>query len=226
MIKLVVLDVDGTLSEKDRRIAPEVVETLPKVQERGTLISLVSGNVIPVMYALKTYLGINGPVFGENGGVILSNDSIETFFTKEVPLKFFKYLQNRASISEILTNRWRETSVAFSADREAMLNEIARTPGEWLNRVEIVDSTYAWHIMSKGQTKAFAIRKLIEMFGLGKDEVLVCGDSDNDYAMYEVPVRKATVANATDSIKEECEYISDESHGRGVIDIFRHFGLL
>lgn len=226
MIKLAVLDVDGTLTEESRVIIPEVVESIQEIQRRGVEISLVSGNVIPVMYALKTYLGINGPVFGENGGVMLSGKGIETFFPKETPLEFYRFLENKIQIREILTNRWRETSVAFSGDRETILKEIEHVPEKWKREVEVVDSTYAWHIMSRGQNKAFAVRKLIEIYHLENNEVLVCGDSDNDYAMYEVPVVRATVSNATDDIKKECEYVSENGHGKGVMDIFRHYGLL
>lgn len=226
MIKLVVLDVDGTLTEKNRVILPEVVSAIPEVQGNGTMISLVSGNVIPVMYALKTYLGINGPVFGENGGVMLKDNVVTPFFPKEESVIFYRYLHGKIPIEEILTNRWRETSIAFSAEREAVLKELNGTPHEKLKNVDVVDSRYAWHIMSKGQSKAFAIRKLMEMFSFDGNEVLVCGDSDNDYAMYEVPVVKATVANATNSIKKQCEYISPFEHGRGVVDIFSHFGLI
>lgn len=226
MIKLAVLDVDGTLTESNRSITPELLEAIPCVQKKGVLISLVSGNVIPVMYALKTYLGINGPVFGENGGVLLLDEKISSFFSMDVPREFYRYLEGRIDVSEILTNRWRETSVAFTANRDEVLNEMKSLPEEWKEKVEVVDSRYAWHVMSRGQTKAFAIEKLKSMYGLSENEVLVCGDSDNDFAMYETRAVKAALDNSTDRIKSESEYVSRFGHGKGVVDIFSHFGLL
>lgn len=226
MVKLLILDVDGTLTEKNRTVLPEVVDSLRKVQENGVRISLVSGNVIPVMYAVRTYFGINGPVFGENGGIMLDGNITEKYFSMDVPLKFYHFLEKRIRIKEILTNKWRETSVAFEGDREEILSEVEQLDKSWKDSIEVVDSRYAWHIMSKGQSKAFAVNRIIEMLSVDPGEALVCGDSDNDFSMYETTARKAAIANSTQSIKEVSEYVSDESHGHGLIDLFRHYGLL
>lgn len=226
MLKLLVLDVDGTLTEKDRRIVPELVKAIPEVQRRGVSICLVSGNVIPVMYALKTYLGINGPVFGENGGIMLRDNQVSTFFSMETPKRFYEYLSGRIATREILTNRWRETSVAFESERELVLEELERMPEGWMEKVEVVDSTYAWHIMSRGQNKAYAVNRAMEIYNISGEDVLVCGDSDNDFAMYETEATKAALANSTDQIKEVSEYVSPKGHGSGIVEIFRHYGLL
>lgn len=226
MIRLLVLDVDGTMTDRERRISPEVVKAVPRVQDSGVTVSLVSGNVIPVMYALKTYLGINGPVLGENGGIMLDGNVITKFFSPDVPREFYSMMSHEISVSEILTNRWRETSVAFEGERESIASFMGNVQEHWKSRIQVVDSRYAWHIMNREQGKDFAVRKLSEMYNVGHDEILVCGDSDNDLAMYEAPVRKATMANGTGRIKEQCEYVSPYSHGEGLVDIFTHFGLL
>lgn len=226
MVKLLILDVDGTITERDRTILPEVIKAIREVQKGGTQISLVSGNVIPVMYALKIYLGINGAVFGENGGIMLNGSKTEKFFSMDVPLKFYQYLENRISINEILTNKWRETSVAFEGDRHEIAREMELLDRRWKDIIEVVDSRYAWHIMNRGQSKAFAVNMLIEMAEVDPKETLVCGDSDNDFAMYETPARKVAIANSTPSIKDLSEYVSEKSHGFGVIDVFNHYGLL
>ena len=80
MIKLVLLDVDGTLTDTRRLISVRAVEAIRKAQKEGIIISLASGNVVPVMYGLKTFVGIRAPVFAENGGVMFQNDEIFPFF--------------------------------------------------------------------------------------------------------------------------------------------------
>ncbi len=226
MIRVAVLDVDGTITERDRKIGAEVMRALPEAQDSGVVVSLVSGNVIPVMYALRTFLGTKGPVFGENGGVMLKENEVEMFFTPDIPKKYFEYLKERISIDGILTNRWRETSVAFAGQKDEIARELENIPYKWSKLVEVVDSTYAWHIMNKGENKAFAVNKIHEMYSLAPDEVLVVGDSDNDYPMYETGSVKAAVHNSTDRIKEKCDYVSKESHGKGVVDILTHYGLI
>lgn len=226
MIRLAVLDVDGTITDRNRKVVPEILNAIAEVQDSGLIVSLVSGNVIPVMYGIRTLLGVNGPVFGENGGVMLNGNEVELFFSQENPRKFFSYLSGRINISEILTNRWRETSVAFEGNREEIIDEMRNLSPDWRDKIEIVDSTYAWHIMNRGENKAYAVNHLIGMYSLSPEEVLVVGDSDNDYSMYETSARKASIANSTDMIKNRSEFVSAKSHGSGVIDIFRHYGLL
>jgi phosphoglycolate phosphatase len=65
MIKFMVLDVDGTITDQNRIISPEAIKSVRLAIENGLQISLVSGNVIPVMYGLKTFLGINAPYLGK-----------------------------------------------------------------------------------------------------------------------------------------------------------------
>ncbi len=226
MIKLAVLDVDGTLTDSERRIGPEIMQAVPKVQGKGVTISLVSGNVIPVMYALRTFLGINGPAFGENGGIMLVNDDITPFFSPEVPREYYQILGKRIKTYSIMSNRWRETSVAFWGDREEILDEIDGMEKEWKEKVEVVDSTYAWHILNRGENKAFAVNKLKELYSLEPGEILVVGDSDNDYSMYETDSVKAAIENSTERIKENSEYVSELPNGKGVIDVLNHYGLL
>ena len=112
MIKLVLLDVDGTLTGKDRKISTSAIDEIRKAQERGVLVSLASGNVIPVMYGLKIFIGLNAPVFGENGG-IMYQDSIETFFSMEKPSELFGELEKEDAVEGIISNQWRKTSIGY-----------------------------------------------------------------------------------------------------------------
>ena len=79
MIELVILDVDGTITDQNRIISTKAIESIRAAEQNGTVVSLISGNVIPVMYALKIFLGINGPVFAENG--------FEAIFPKNVIMR-------------------------------------------------------------------------------------------------------------------------------------------
>ncbi|MGC8609583.1 MAG: HAD hydrolase family protein, partial [Thermoplasmata archaeon] len=75
MIRLVAMDVDGTITDKKRLISTKAIESIRQAENNGITVSLLSGNVIPVVYSLKVFIGINGPVFGENGGVMFDNDN-------------------------------------------------------------------------------------------------------------------------------------------------------
>lgn len=223
MIKIMVLDVDGTITDQNRIICPEAITSIKKGIESGLQISLISGNVIPVMYGLKTFLGINAPVFGENGGIMYHNGSIEKFFDKTKPLEFLEYISSRSLATPYFTNKWRETSAAFSMDQgnEAIVSEEAE---KW--NLEIVNSKFTWHIMNPGQNKGYAVEILKKMFKADWDEILVVGDSDNDNAMFNLPVKKACPDNATNSLKSISDYVSPESYGYEIGDVMAKFNII
>lgn len=223
MIKLVVLDVDGTITDQKRIISTNVIIALRKIMDSNVIVSLVSGNVIPAMYALKIFLGINGPVLGENGGIMLDENDITTYFSMEKPKVFFDYISKKTSATEIITNRWRESSVGFQAEDE----DIPKIAEEAVNyEVDIVSSGFSWHILNKGQNKGFGLKVLKEKLNIADDEILVIGDSDNDISMFINTVHRATMSNGTDMLKEKSEYVSDLSNGDGLVDILNHFRLI
>ena len=51
-IKAIAVDIDGTLTDDDKVLSPRGMEALRRVQDRGTVVCLVSGNVLPIAYAL------------------------------------------------------------------------------------------------------------------------------------------------------------------------------
>ncbi|WP_337859964.1 phosphoglycolate phosphatase [Ferroplasma sp.] len=223
MIKFMILDVDGTITDQNRIISPDAMKNIKNGIEKGLNISLISGNVIPVMFGLKTFLGINGPVFGENGGIMYYNGKIEKFFSKEKPFKFLEYISTISSATAYFTNQWRETSAAFSMD-PGDVEKVSTEAKKW--NLNIVDSKFTWHIMNQGENKAYAVNIIKNLYGLNWDEILVAGDSDNDNPMFNLPVKKACPANATNTIKSLSDYISPESYGNEIGDIMLKFKIL
>ncbi len=223
MIKLIVLDVDGTLTDKIRKISLDAIENIRKAISNNIVVSLVSGNVIPVMFGLKTYIGINGPVFGENGGIMLNDSKITPFFDKTLPEQFLNEISKTTSAREMFTNKWRETSVAFTMDEEDIKTVLKKASESGLY---IVDSKFAWHIMNKGQNKAFAVEHLKKLYGINNSDILVIGDSDNDLNMFELDVHKASPSNASQNIKNLSEYVSKYPYGSEIVDIFEYYNVI
>lgn len=216
MIKLVLLDVDGTLTDPGRLISTRAVEAIRKVQIDGIIVSLASGNVIPVMYGLKTFVGVKAPVFAENGGAMFHNDEILPFFSMERPKKLFGRLENKGKLKGILSNRWRLTSMAY-VPVEGNQDEISRLAER--EGLVTVDSGFSWHLLNKGQDKSFALEKLREIYSLDYSEILVMGDSYNDAPMFRKEVVKAVPANAEESLKAMADHITKEGNGDGVAEI-------
>ncbi|EQD60789.1 phosphoglycolate phosphatase, partial [mine drainage metagenome] len=66
MIKKLILDIDGTITNMDFTIEPETLLALRRVQKSGISIDLCSGNVLPVMIGIRNIIGIHGYLVAEN----------------------------------------------------------------------------------------------------------------------------------------------------------------
>lgn len=223
MVKLAILDVDGTLTDSSRRIGESAITAIRKAQDNGKIISLVSGNVIPVMYALQIYIGIGYEVFAENGGVMYYRNRIEKYFEKQKTEEFLSRIAEFTSARGIFTNVWRYSSMAFEMNIED-IETVRAESSRW--NLDITDSGFSWHVLNKGQNKGYALKKLMELHNVEKEEVLVVGDSKNDLSMFVEGVNKSTVKNGDPELKAISDYISPEKNGEAIPDIFRKFSLI
>ena len=215
MIKLVLSDIDGTITDSRRVLSSLASEQIRNVQDSGVIVSLVSGNVIPVMYTFRTYLGLKAPLFAENGGAMIE-DSITQFFTMDRPMAFFRHLEKKGLAKGIMTNQWRLCSMGFDP-LGTVENEISPLSAQY--NVEITNSGFSWHILNVGQNKGFALHYLMERYGLRPEEVLVIGDNLNDIPMFMDGVRKAVPANAEEELKMRADYIARSGYGDGSAEI-------
>ncbi|MHB8372758.1 MAG: phosphoglycolate phosphatase [Thermoplasmataceae archaeon] len=222
MIKKLILDIDGTITNMDFTIEPETLLALRRVQKSGISIDLCSGNVLPVMIGIRNIIGIRGYLAAENSGIILADNVIHKEFSLEIPMNVLRELMSKLNVSVPLSNRWRETSLAFnySGEMEPVKEIVNKYP------VTLQYSKFAYHILNLHQDKGYALRKIIEMSSVSPDEILVCGDSENDISMFTKDVNKAAISNSDESLKKLADYVSDEESGFGLVNSLRHFGLL
>lgn len=88
--KMIVLDLDGTLTNRDKIITPKTKEALMEVQRRGKTIVLASGRptygVMPLAEELNLK-GYGGYILSFNGGIIINCDTEEIIFSRQLPIE-------------------------------------------------------------------------------------------------------------------------------------------
>lgn len=215
MVKLVLLDVDGTITDENRLISTKAIDAIRKVQDRGILVSLVSGNAIPVMWGLRTFIGLESPVFGETGGAMAGRE-IEVFFPLEGPLNLYRELLDRGLVNDSVTNSWRSCSVSFTMPEENI--PAVRRKVEEAN-LELIYTKFFWNILNRGQNKGFALETLAKRLGIGYSDILVMGDSMNDLPMFRKEVLKAVPRNADKNLKEKADIVSGLSCGDAAAEV-------
>lgn len=90
-----------------------------------------------------------------------------------------------------------------------------------------ITSSFKHNLEIGGATtsKAEALRKMREIFGIESREIMAVGDSPNDIAMLREAGLPVAVANAEDEVKEAAEYIAPSNHDDGVADAVERFVL-
>ncbi|MCY7376608.1 MAG: Cof-type HAD-IIB family hydrolase [Pyrinomonadaceae bacterium] len=78
MIKLLALDLDGTLLNSRGEISAENIEAIQKAEQSGVLVTIATGrrfrDALPVAYQLK----LNAPVICHNGALLKYAETLET----------------------------------------------------------------------------------------------------------------------------------------------------
>ena len=222
-IKVVVTDVDGTLTDNKHIISVKAIEAIRRLERKGIKVILVSGNALPILGTLARYLGTCGYVIAENGCVIGK-------FFRPIYVVKSKFPQDK--VTEILenlgfipapTNPYRYVDLAFirtGKSAKMTVNQIRRALEErGIHNVEITDSGFAIHIAPQGVNKAFGIQKLVEIMNIPLENVLAVGDGDNDAEMLEIAGVSACPANASKKIKEIADIVLSKENGDGFYEL-------
>jgi len=95
-IRLVMTDVDGTITPGGDVTSPEVFKTVSRLEQNGVMVGLVSGRTLPGLESLAHSLGITGPIIAENGGVARLNFKdglIDLGYSRQPALEAFEKLR-------------------------------------------------------------------------------------------------------------------------------------
>src|SRR5687767_6731131 len=69
-IRLIALDIDGTIIGDDHEIAERTVRAVRAAMDRDVAVSLVTGRMVSSAMRFATDLGLTGPIVGYQGGLI------------------------------------------------------------------------------------------------------------------------------------------------------------
>ena len=93
-----------------------------------------------------------------------------------------------------------------------MKSEIGKLTGIAVSS-SFVDNIEVTHMTAQ---KGIILAKVAQKMGIDKSEVMVLGDSFNDYSMFEVFEESVAMENAVPEIKKIAKYITDTNDNLGV----------
>ncbi len=87
---IIVLDLDGTLTNRDKVITPRTRDALMEAQRRGKKVVLASGRPTQGVMPLAKELELSrfgGYILSYNGGLIINCETGETVFSRQLPVE-------------------------------------------------------------------------------------------------------------------------------------------
>ncbi len=233
-VKAISLDIDGTITYRDRRLSVEALKAIRLAERLGLPVMLVTGNSVPFAEAAAVFIGTSGPVIAEDGGALSLKG--EGTMRKRV---FLTDMDEEWILWSELKKRFPEAELSYSTmERKAGLVITRKVSVEAVRKIieELglnliaVDSGFAIHIKKPWINKGTGIEKACEYLGIKSSEVAHVGDGENDLDAFRVVGYRVAIAQAPDSLKEKADYITKKPYGDGgaeaVLHILETFGYL
>jgi len=127
--KVLVLDIDGTLTNSQKIITPKTKQTLRKVQEQGVKLVLASGRPTPGITSLAEELELekfNGFVLPFNGAKIIDCQSKKTIFEQVLPMEMLPLLYQSSQEYNVPIVTYDDCSIITEKSNDQYVNIEAR----------------------------------------------------------------------------------------------------
>ena len=255
-IKMLVLDIDGTILRKDYTATQRVKDTLKSLCEDGIKVVLCTGRMYAATKSIAQDLCLNTPIICYQGGLIkdfqgecktlyenimpenLARDVIKELKKRNIFFNLYindvlmvehdsplirQYVDDRELDYKIIGNSENieltglNKILAIDDDTELIEKLQKEMAEKYKGKLYVIRSTPRFcEFSSPDATKGNAVRFLADKWGIKKDEIMACGDQDNDIEMLLAAGVKVAMGNATNDLKKIADYVTETVDNDGV----------
>ncbi|MFH1821307.1 MAG: phosphoglycolate phosphatase [Methanobacteriota archaeon] len=219
MIRLLAVDIDGTLTYRDRRLDLASVEAIRKAEDAGISVVIATGNLFRYAEAAATLIGTSGPLIAEDGGIVFDfckekmyvlGDRVDADKGLAALEMVFGKLELTRSSSDRLTG---VTIKGF-----INLDEVRRVIQREGLPVVAVHSGLAIHLRRPEVNKGNALKEVSSITKVPLSEIAAIGDGSNDVEMLQFAGLSFAVANSVEEAKRASTHVTSSPHGKGVAE--------
>ena len=214
MIRLIGIDVDGTLLDSEGRLPEANREAIVDAVASGIHVALVTGRSYPFARPVADPLPASVTLIVSNGAVERSTDGTT----------LARRLLDRVVAAVVLeaTRPYRDAAalraLADTLRRDAVDFAVSLT--EYVHRdFSLIDVT------APTATKGRALAWRAEQLGLTRDQVMAVGDNFNDLDMLEYAGVAVVMANAVEGLTERGWPMTGHQNEAGLAEAIRQFAL-
>lgn len=241
-IKLIALDIDGTLITSDHKVSKATETAVFKAVEKGVHVLLCTGRPPNMCSEFTELLQLNTYLVTASGGEVWSSNNellerhlhdsaeIETLWKigKNIGLNMWiistnEVFENGAYPEDFHAHEW--LKIGFFSDDKDKLHKMQAELSQYEN-IEITNSHPSnIEVNPGGVSKAHALKRICKDLDITMNEVMAVGDSLNDFTMIKEAGIGVAMGNAQDLIKEIADYITDTNDQDGVAKAIEKFVL-
>lgn len=263
-IKMITIDLDGTLLRSDGSVSDRTVRTLQAARDKGVVVAIATGRMYQTARPYGERLGLgDSPLLLFAGGLIETLESKKILFQQVIPREWAQELadlalrrgwQLQTYIDDVLRaardDEWIRDYERITHSKACICgddfyhvqgdcNKLLSRGGhdDLVARKALIEKTFPGRfnvlfsaptfleIMPQGVDKGEGIRRLGELYGIGTDEIMALGDSQNDLDMLKAAGFPVAMANATEEVKAAAAYVTASNDDDGVAAAVEKFVL-
>ena len=271
-IKMIGLDLDGTLLNEKKELLPYTKEVLRRALDKGVVVLTATGRPwMGIPEELRKFPGIRYALTSNGARILDIREGtvlIEQLLSRESAKKALEICGKYDTLQEV----YYDGQGYASADKMAHVEKYHHNPNMWeylrttripvqdifrlvdeeergLDKVQALfadmnERRLAWDELSRvdglelvgslgynievnaaGVNKGTGLIELGKLLGIKREEIMACGDGDNDMVMLREVGFGVAMANAEDQVKAAADYITDSNDNEGAAKAIEKFVL-
>jgi len=137
--EILVLDIDGTLTNSQKEVSPQTLDAILKAQERGHTVVLASGRPTPGIIAIANHLKLsqyNGYILSYNGAKIINCKTNEIIYQKVLPREIIPKLYTAAIENSVGIISYEENSIIAGTDIDEYMEKESKINGIPIKKIK------------------------------------------------------------------------------------------
>ncbi|MGG1401061.1 Cof-type HAD-IIB family hydrolase [Bacillus salipaludis] len=240
-IKLIALDMDGTLLNDKGEVSKGNREAIKEAQEEGIYVVLSTGRSLRTCREHADSLELTSFLVTVNGSEIwddkrelvernlMNADLIQWMWelSKQHSTKFWAISTKQNWFNDMPEDLHSFEWLKFGFDiDDDEIREIIKKELQAKGEFELSNSTLKnIEVNPLGINKAKALKIVCERLGIDMENVMACGDSLNDIAMIKEAGLGVAMGNAQEIVKETAEWVTAANNEDGVAKAIRKWAL-
>lgn len=234
-IKAIILDLDGTLLDDNKKISDKTIEFLKQIKEDIKVIPASARQFCTIKPYLEKLdlLDENNYTICFNGSLVVSNKEDEYFYSyidknvvveiddfildNNIDWTYYLYdsrlLRNDISDIDEFVNKNKVYKIVGISTPDVVDKIRKNLPEIILDNLEITSSELnRIEFVNKGMTKVKAIELLLNKLDINKENVVAIGDGDNDIDMIKYAGCGIAMSNSPEIVKENADIVTKRSN--------------